>query len=139
VMSQIKKNCRYLPGDGRGASNTAVAALLSVTVIFLCLWFMKTPSGSRTLFISIFELLKYVGILDKNFDPISLLDSPVGELVAYMGSFVGIVLLVAVTFSGTKYSLEIASSILAWRRGRRERQHKEVAQLEERCRPDEFT
>jgi hypothetical protein len=136
-MDQLE-NCRCLLGDRKGASSTAVAAILSVTIMFLCLWLMKTPNGSRTIFISIFELLKYVGILDKNFDPISLLDSPVGELAAYMGSFVGLVLLVAVTFSGTKYSLEIASSISAWRRSRRERQQKEVAQLEKESRPNEL-
>ena len=136
-MGQIKY-CKHLPKDRRGASSTALAALLSVTVMSLCLWFMRTPSGSRTLFISIFELLKYVGILDKNFDPISLLDSPVGELAAYMGSFVGLVLLVAVTFSGTKYSLEIASTISAWRRSRRERQQKDAAQFENERPPDEF-
>lgn len=137
-MGQLKNKNGYLLGDRKGASSTALAALLSVIVMSLCLWFMKTPSGSKTLFISIFELFKYVGILDKNFDPISLLDSPVGELAAYMGSFVGLVLLVAVTFSGTKYSLEIASSISTWRRSRRERQQKEMAQLEKESPPDEF-
>lgn len=128
-MGQIKK-LRDLLKDRRGVSSTALAALLSIIAMSLCMWYMNTPSGTKALFTSIFEFFKFVGILDKSFDPISILNSPVGQLAAYMGSFVGMVLLVAITFTGTKYSLEIASSILAWRRSRRERREKEVEQFE---------
>jgi len=116
--------------DGKGISSAATAALFSIVVMLAYLWFMGAPGGPEALFVTIFEFFKAVGVLDRNFDPSGILDSPVGGLAAYIGSFVGMVLLVAMTFAGTKYSLEIASSISAWRRRRKEGQRRESGQLE---------
>jgi len=115
--------------DGKGISSAATAALFSIVVMLAYIWFMGAPGGTEALFVTIFEFFKAVGVLDKNFDPREILNSPVGGLAAYIGSFVGMVLFVAVTFAGTKYSLEIASSVSAWRRKIKERQQRVLGQL----------
>lgn len=107
--------------DAKGISNAATAAIFSIAIMLAYLWFMGKPGGTEVLFVTIFEFFKAVGVLDKNFDPKEILNSPVGGLVAYIGSFVGMVLLVAITFAGTKYSLGIVSSVSTWRRKRNER------------------
>jgi len=107
--------------DAKGISNAATAAIISIVIMLAYRWFMGKPGGTEALFVTIFEFFKAMGVLDKSFDPREILNSPVGGLVAYIGSFVGMVLLVAITFAGTKYSLEIVSSVSTWRRKRNER------------------
>jgi len=124
--------------DMKGISSAAIAALFSIVIMLAYLWFMGKPGGTETLFVTIYEFFKAVGVLDKNFDPREILNSPVGGLVAYIGSFVGMVLLVAMAFAGTKYSLEIVSSVSTWRKKRNEMQQRAVGQYDRERDFEEF-
>ncbi|MGQ9513900.1 MAG: hypothetical protein ACUVTL_02440 [Thermoproteota archaeon] len=96
-----------------GLSSIAIAALLSIVVMLVYLVIMNSPGGSEKLFIMIFDLLKFLGI---DYDPMGVVDSSFGQVVVYFGSLIGMVLLVIITFVGTKITLEFVTTILAWRK-----------------------
>ncbi|MEM2886111.1 MAG: hypothetical protein QXF24_08500 [Thermoproteota archaeon] len=102
---------RPLLNDLKGVSNAASAAALSIIAMLVYFGIMNSQGGAEKLFIAIFGFLKFLGL---DFDPEGVVNSPLGQVAAYVGSFVGMVLLAVLTFAGTQVALGLGTTIRWW-------------------------
>lgn len=121
----MRARSRTLLKDRRGISSTATAALFSIVVILIFMSYMKAPGRTKEIAYAFFDFFKAAKVLPPNFDPSGILESPVGELAAYITSMMSMVLIVTVTFCGIKYPMEIATTILAWRGEKQQKIHEQ--------------
>ena len=122
----MRARSRTLFKDRRGISSTATAALFSIIAILIFMAYMNIPGKTMEIALAFYEFFKDVKVLPPNFDPREFLDSPTGQIAAYFTSMICMVLVVVVIFNCIKWPMEIVSTILVWRRTRREKQQKIV-------------
>jgi len=131
-MEKKKKSKRNFLKDRRGVSNTTVAFLASIVVLLIYWGIMNSPGGPEFLFYILYLFLRTVGVVGEDFDKFveDVRSTLVWSLLTLVGSQVGIVLVVAMTFASTWWTVGIAQKVLAWRKARRERQQKNLEEDE---------
>jgi len=114
---------RSLLRDRSGVSNTAIALLVSIIDLLIYYSILNMPNGPEILFYLLYLFLRTIGVVGDDFGQFVewVRGTPVWPLLTLIGSQIGMVLSVAITFAFTWWTVGITSRILAWRRARRER------------------
>lgn len=126
--------------DRRGATSVAVAALLSVVVILILMRVASSPKGAEVVFWTKFGFVKWVAELLKvaeylkDFEEYPQGPPRHGTVASHcLDSLVRLhVFSVIVTFLSTNAIVGTTTRILAWRRGRREKQQKALDEDEKK-------
>jgi len=117
---------RNLLKDRRGVSNTVVALLASIIDLPVYNAILNVPNGPEILFYLLFLFLRTIGVVGDDFSQFVewVRSTPVWSLLTLVGSQIGMILSVVVTFTVTWWAVGITTMILAWRRVRREEKRK---------------
>ncbi|MGQ9514168.1 MAG: hypothetical protein ACUVTL_03855 [Thermoproteota archaeon] len=109
--------------DNSGISNIVVALLASIVDLLIYYSILNMPNGPEILFYMLYLFLRTLGVVGDDFGQFVewVRDTPVWPLLTLIGSRIGMVLSVAITFAITWWTVGIASRILAWRRERKQK------------------